>query len=85
MVGLLNEAMPFRYDEIGSLGLTRRGLRTALHRGDVRRACRGAYVDARVPDSLAVRTAALALVVPAGVAVAGGTAAWLHGVPPVEP
>lgn len=81
----INDGLPFRYDQLSALGLTRRRLRTALRRGEVRRACRGVYVDDRVPDSYPLRASALALVVPDGVAIAGSTAAWLYGVAPVEP
>ncbi|HYN75568.1 MAG TPA: type IV toxin-antitoxin system AbiEi family antitoxin [Candidatus Limnocylindria bacterium] len=51
-----------------------------MERGLIRRVCAGAYVDAALPDTLETRTAALALVVPAGSVVCRSTAAWVHGV-----
>jgi hypothetical protein len=61
----------------------------------IRRVLHGVYVDARIPDSLELRAAALARVVPPGALVCRGTAAWLYGadllppgahlaIPPVE-
>jgi hypothetical protein len=54
----------------------------ALHRltitGYLRRTARGVYVAADVPDSLELRCAVLAMVVPPDCFVCDRTAAWLH-------
>jgi hypothetical protein len=65
--------------------LTRHRLRRAVAAGAIRRVARGVYVDHAVPDSIGLRAAAIGLLVPDGVAIARGTAAWLYGVAPVEP
>ncbi|MDA8372479.1 MAG: hypothetical protein M0026_21765 [Nocardiopsaceae bacterium] len=44
-----------------------------------RRLCRDVYVFAEIPDSLQLRVAAVALLLPRGAVVSGTTAAWLHG------
>jgi hypothetical protein len=61
-------------------GVSRDDLRALLSRGRVRRVLRGAYVDAAVPDSLDLRAAAAATVVPRGHVICLRTAAWLWGV-----
>jgi hypothetical protein len=53
--------------------------RRLLADGRVRRVLVGAYVDADVPDSPAVRAAAARRVLPAGVALSGRSAAWALG------
>lgn len=45
----------------------------------------GIYADARLPDSLDLRIAAVAMVLPTGVAVARRTAAWVFGVDALDP
>jgi hypothetical protein len=60
--------------------LTRRELNRLLSSGRLRRPLYGVLVDARVADSLELRAACLALVVPPGAAVCRLSAAWLWGV-----
>ncbi len=71
---------PFRwsqaYEQVG-----RRRLHQLTRSGDLRKVVRGVWVCASVPDSLQLRVAALALVVPDTAVVTDRTAAWLHGVP----
>jgi hypothetical protein len=61
-------------------GLSRRHLDRLVASGRLRRPLRGVLVDALVPDSLELRAACLALVVPPGAAVCRRTAAWLWGI-----
>lgn len=67
------------------LGWTRRRLQRAVDDGRVRRVLRGVYVDAGVPDSIDLRTAAAGLVLPPTMVVCDRSAAWLHGVDHWEP
>lgn len=71
---------PFTAREIGNARLARDQLRLLVARGRVRRVVQGVYVDALVPDSLELRAAAVARVLPVGRVVCGRTAAWLWGV-----
>ena len=71
---------PFHHSALADLGFTAHQLRHALDRGQVRRVVRGAYVDARQPDTIALRAAALRLVVGERQVIVDRTAAWLHGV-----
>lgn len=48
--------------------------------GHLRRAVRGVFVSSALADTLALRAAAVGLVVPAHAVVTDRTAAWLHGV-----
>ncbi|MGZ6734214.1 MAG: DUF559 domain-containing protein [Nocardioides sp.] len=73
-------ARPFAHAECAGLGLSPWTLRSALEAGRLRRLLRGVYVDATVEDSVALRTAALRLVVEPTQVVVDRTAAWLHGV-----
>src|SRR4051794_11302335 len=50
-----------------------------------RRVFRGVYVWHLLPDTLALRAAAAALVLPAGATVSGVCAAWLHGADVLPP
>lgn len=45
----------------------------------IRRALRGVYVSAAVPDSIVLRAACVSLVMPAGCFVTDRCAGWLHG------
>lgn len=56
-----------------------------VERGELRRLFKGVYVDPQVPDTLALRASALALVVPQEVVVTDATAAWLHEVDVLMP
>jgi hypothetical protein len=60
-------------------GLTDKRLRTLVRRGHLRRPVPGVYVAAHLPDSLALRSEVLRLVVPPGCFVCDETAAWVHG------
>ena len=51
-----------------------------MRQGLIRRVVKGAYVDAVCPDTLELRAASLALVIPENAVVTDRTAAWLHGV-----
>ena len=66
-------------------GWTQDRLHRAVVRGDVRRVLRGVYVDASAPDSLALRSAAAALVLPARMVVCDRSASWLQGVDHWDP
>ena len=57
-----------------------RKLAWLLARGEIRQVLKGAYVDARVPDSPQLRADGLRLVVPPDAVVCGRAAAWLHGI-----
>ena len=61
-------------------GLSRKALRLRLRRGQIRRVCTGTYADARTPDTVPLRLAALALVLPSGSVACRSTAAWVHGI-----
>jgi hypothetical protein len=71
---------PFDCARAGQVGIGAHLLHGYVVAGKVRRVLRGAYVNATVPDSLEVRAAAAALVVPKGCVISGRTAAWLYGV-----
>lgn len=66
-------------------GWTQDRLSRAVTRGDVRRVLRGVYVDACVPDTLALRSTAAALLLPARMVVCDRSAAWLQGVDHWDP
>ena len=51
-----------------------------LAAGMLRHVVHGVVIDSAVPDSTALRAAALARVCPQGSVVCDVTAAWLHGV-----
>lgn len=71
---------PFTPDEAAALGVSRRQLRSLVHRCLVRRVVRGVYAAAQAPDDLAFRARAVALVLPTDAVATDRTAAWLHGV-----
>lgn len=50
-----------------------------VREGSLRLLLRGVYVDAAAPDSIDLRAAAAALVMPDGSVVCDRTAAWIHG------
>lgn len=76
---------PFTLADAIAVGISRDMLGRLTREGLVRRVTRGIYVDATVPDSLQLRAAALALVVPESAVVTDRTAAWLHGVDILSP
>jgi len=53
--------------------------------GHLRRVVRGVFVDSSLPDTLALRAAAVGLVVAPHAVVTDRTAAWLHGVDVLRP
>lgn len=72
-------AAPFRHDDPG-LGFGRAELERMLEQGAIRRVLHGVYVRTDAEDSLELRCAALALVLPEDVVVVDRTAAWLYGI-----
>lgn len=81
----LANGRPFRFRDAESLGFSRHRLHRALCTGDLRRALRGVYVDASVPDDHDLRLRCLSLVCPQYAVVFGRTAAWLYGVDAFSP
>jgi hypothetical protein len=79
-VDLLHLPRPFTVNDARQAGMTRDLLTGLMAAGIIRRVLREAYVDAKAPDSLQLRAAAVSRVVPAGALVCRGTAAWLYGV-----
>ena len=86
---------PFTLQDLSLLRLGEGQLRHALRCGDVRTVVRGVFVASEVPDSIELRAAAVARVVPPHHVVTDRTAAWLHevdafvwaelsGSPPIE-
>jgi hypothetical protein len=70
--------LPFRARDAAAAGVSRKVL-GRLHRdGLVRRLLKGVYVAGQTPDTLVLRTQALALVVPEEAVVTDWTAAWLY-------
>lgn len=76
---------PFCLRDLDALGLSRSRLRRLIADGTLRRLFRGVYVRSDVPETLALRASALALVVPPHTVVCDRTAAWLHGIDCFEP
>jgi hypothetical protein len=71
---------PFTPAQARAAGVDRASLERMQREGTVRRLLRGVYLDATLPETREVRTAALALVVHRDAVVVDRTAAWLHGV-----
>lgn len=71
--------LTFTAAEASHVGLSRGEVRRLLRDGRLRRVFTSVYVDAGVPDSLALRAAAVAKVVPPGDVICLRTAAWLWG------
>jgi hypothetical protein len=69
---------PFTSQQALEAGVSRRVLERLLRQEYVRRMLKGVYVATQEPDSLALRSAALAMVAPPGSVVVDWTAAWLH-------
>lgn len=88
-VGMMLPAQPLHVPtttrDAVAAGWTEDRLHRAVIRGDVRRVLRGVYVDASAPDSLALRSAAAALVLPARMVVCDRSASWLQGVDHWDP
>ena len=73
----LPTARPFTRTEARDHGMTDRRLAQAVKAGELRRPLRGVFVSARLPDTIDLRVACLALVMPEGCFVADHTAGWL--------
>lgn len=71
---------PFTQREAEKVGVSRDKLRLLVATRKLRRLLRGVYVATGVPDTLELRAAAVAKVVPPGTVVCGRTAGWLWGV-----
>ena len=70
---------PFTRRDALLAGLTDKRLHKLCGDGYLRRPLRSVYVATQVPDTLKLRAAVLALVVPDGCFVTDRTAGWLHG------
>jgi hypothetical protein len=68
---------PFTCQQAASAGVSRHTLSELVIAGLVRRLLRGVYVPTQTPDSLELRTKALALVVPTDATLVDWTACWL--------
>jgi hypothetical protein len=68
---------PFTYADALHRGLTRWGLSQLVERGEVVRVMRDVYVPAGVPDGIALRAAAAALIAPPHAVLVDRTAAWV--------
>lgn len=75
----LPAAEPFTGTTAADYGVTPNVLTRLLRDGVLRRVFRGVYVDNAVPDTLALRTRAVALAVPTDAVLTDTTAAWLYG------
>jgi hypothetical protein len=70
---------PFSTTQAVAVGLGHHDLRRLVTDGYLKRPLKGVYVDPRVPDSVDLRCACLALVVPPHCVVVDRHAGWLHG------
>lgn len=77
--------VPTRTRDALAAGWTHDRLHRAVADGDLRRVLRGVYVDASAHDSLDLRAAAAALVLPVRMVVCDRSAAWLEGVDHWDP
>jgi hypothetical protein len=77
---LLVGGSPFTLAEARDSGLSEKVLRRFVRAGLARSLFRGMYVDNQVPDSIPLRAAAVAKVVPADAVICRRTAAWLYGI-----
>lgn len=78
--GLVLGGHPFDRPLARAGGLRDSDVSALVATGVLRQVLRGVYLDARVPDDLAVRAACLRLRLPPGAAVVRLSAAWLLGV-----
>jgi hypothetical protein len=85
MTALLTRDQPFRLDRLAELGLDPPAFARRRRAGAYRRVLRGVYVDAAVPDSRSVRTAAAKLIRPPDGVLMGCSAAWVMGVDTFAP
>lgn len=70
---------PFTSREAHDAGFSRKVLRRMVRDGCLRLLLKGVYVDSARPDSVGLRAAAAAKVVPPGSVACDLTAAWIHG------
>lgn len=82
---LTNSGHPFTRAQAADLGLHDYHLGQQVRTGALRRVLPSVYVDAAVPDSRALRTASLHLVMPAHAVLFGTTAAWAYGIDAFQP
>lgn len=68
---------PFTTKQASAAGVNGHALRALVKAGYVRRVLRSVYAANQLPDSLALRTEALALVVPPDAVITDWTACWL--------
>lgn len=85
MSDLINSGQPFLNASCTDAGLSQWELRQARRERRVRVVFRGVSVDAAVPDSRALRVAAIKLVAPPYAVVCDSSASWLHGVDAYRP
>ena len=71
---------PFSVAQADAAGVPASLRHKLVRQGLLRPLVRGTFVAAQVPDSLAVRVAAVCLVTPPHMVVVDRTAAWVHGV-----
>ncbi|WP_323792021.1 hypothetical protein [Nocardioides sp.] len=71
--------VPFTAATAGAEGVTGHRLTWLTQQGYLRRLIKGVYVSQHVPDSTALRCAALGLVVPEDCVIVDRHAGWLHG------
>lgn len=76
---------PFKAVDAGRVGISPWQLRQMVRFSEVRRVLREVYVCAEHPDTLQLRAAALALVVPPHAVICDRTAAWLWDVDTLRP
>lgn len=85
MIEFINDGLPFLNARCTAVGLSAWELRQGLKESRLRVVFRGVSVDARVPDSRALRIAAIKLVAPPYAVVCDCSASWLHGVDAYRP
>jgi hypothetical protein len=76
----LFDGLPFTVAEAAAEGLDRTAIRRLARNGQIRKVVRGVYIDGAVPDSIPVRAAAVAKVIPPDAIICRRTAAWLYGI-----
>jgi hypothetical protein len=76
---------PFTKAEGLASGLSAHDWRLLVTEREIRELLPGVYVDARLPDTLDLRIAAVAKVLPPDTVVARRTAAWVFGVDALDP
>lgn len=85
MSELLNDGAPFDVHMALDLGYTASDLRRMTTEGQLRRMCRGAYIDAKAEDTRMSRLAGIRLVAPPDAIVCNESASWLFGVDAYKP